>query len=200
MKEKLLKMSALFLMSAGILFTLGTTAYFSDFAGKVNTAATGSVTTEIDEDFPDPTPTPVENNPSYEKKIRIGNFPGNEKGFNADCYVRVMLSYSDNDIGKGVDILGLDTANWIYDAEDGYYYYRNIVPEGAATTPLCTGFRINAEKIDDTYKDNLQDFEINVYEESVQAEGFSDYESAWSYFKNPISAKTERRDIIEKSS
>ena len=83
--------------------------------------------TEIDEDFPDPTPTPVEDNPSYKKKIWTGNFSGNEKGFNADCYVRMSLSYSDNDIGKGVELLGLDTVNWLYNAKDGYYYYRNKV-------------------------------------------------------------------------
>ena len=36
-----------------------------------------------------------------------------------------------------------------------------------------------------------------MYEESVQAEGFSDFESAWNYFKNPISADTERREKLE---
>ena len=200
MKEKLLKAAAILLFGTGIFCTLGTTAYFSDFAEKINIAAVGSVTTEIDEDFPDPTPIPIEKNPSYKKKIWTGNFSGNEKGFNADCYVRMALSYSDKDIGKGVEILGLDTTNWVYDAQDGYYYYRNRVSEGKTTTPLCTGFRINAKKINDTYKENMQDFEINVYEESVQAEGFSDYKSAWNYFKNPISVKAERSGTVEKSS
>lgn len=201
MKEKIFKNVIFFLFVTGLLCTLGTAAYFSDFDKKVNTAAVGSVITEIDEDFPDPTPTPVEDNPSYKKKIWAGNFSGNEKGFNADCYVRMSLSYSDNDIGKGVELLGLDTVNWLYNAKDGYYYYRNKVAEGEVTTPLCTGFRINSKKIDDTYRDSISDFEINVYEEAVQAEGFSDYKSAWSYFKNPISVqKTERREIVEKSS
>ena len=36
---------------------------------KVNTLAVGHVTTEIEENFPDPTPTPVEENPSYIKEI-----------------------------------------------------------------------------------------------------------------------------------
>lgn len=58
----------------------------------------------------------------------------------------------------------------------------------------------HSEKIDDTYKDSLFDFEINVYEEAVHAEGFSDFESAWSYFKNPVSVQTERRGTVEKSS
>ena len=200
MKEKLLKVPIFFLFVTGVLCALGTAAYFSDYDDKVNTAAVGSVTTEIDEDFPDPTPTLMGDNPSYKKEIWTGNFSGNEKGFNADCYVRMSLSYSDDDIGRGVELLGLDTANWIYNSGDGYYYYRNKVAEGETTTPLCTGFRINSEKIDDTYKDSLFDFEINVYEEAVHAEGFSDFESAWSYFKNPVSVHTERRGTVEKSS
>lgn len=200
MKEKLLKVPIFFLFVTGVLCALRTAAYFSDYDDKMNTAAVGSVITEIDEDLPDPTPTPMGDNPSYKKEIWTGNFSGNEKGFNADCYVRMSLSYSDDDIGRGVELLGVDKVNWVYNPGDGYYYYRNIVAEGETTTPLCTGFRINSEKIDDTYKDSLFDFEINVYEEAVHAEGFSDFESAWSYFKNPVSVQTERRGTVEKSS
>ena len=195
-----LKISVCFFLTAGFLLTAGTAAYLSDSDQKVNTVAVGNVTTEIEEDFPDPTPTPIGENPDYRKEIWTGNFSGGEKGFQADCYVRMALTYSNYDIGKGVELLGLDTANWVYNSEDGYYYYRNIVPEGARTTPLCSGFRINSDKIDDTYKDSIADFEINVYEESVQAEGFSDFESAWKYFKDPISADTERSGMLEENS
>ena len=93
----------------------------------------------------------------------------------------------------GVKLTGLDTANWVYNSQDGYYYYRKKISEGEKTTPLCTGFQIDPQKIDDTYGDSIKDFEINVYEEAVQAEGFSDYESAWRYFSDPVSAQAERR-------
>ena len=44
MKEKLLKAAAILLFGTGIFCTLGTTAYFSDFAEKINNiAAVGSV-------------------------------------------------------------------------------------------------------------------------------------------------------------
>lgn len=135
----------------------------------------------------------MENGPSYRKEIRIGNFSGSVKGFQADCYVRMSLSYSNDDIGRGVKLTGLDTANWVYNSQDGYYYYRKKISEGEKTTPLCTGFQIDPQKIDDTYRDSIKDFEINVYEEAVQAEGFSDYESAWRYFSDPVSAQAERR-------
>lgn len=109
-----LKRPVFLLLTAGILCATGTAAYFSDFEKKINSAAVGYVTTEIEEDFPDPTPTPMENGPSYRKEIRIGNFSGSVKGFQADCYVRMSLSYSNDDIGRGVKLTGLDTANWVY--------------------------------------------------------------------------------------
>ena len=56
-----------------------------------------------------------------QKEIRIGNFSGSVKGFQADCYVRMSLSYSNDDIGRGVKLTGLDTANWVYNSQDGYY-------------------------------------------------------------------------------
>ena len=107
-----LKRPVFLLLTAGLLCATGTAAYFSDFEKKINSAAVGYVTTEIEEDFPDPTPTPMENGPSYRKEIRIGNFSGSVKGFQADCYVRMSLSYSNDDIGRGVKLTGLDTANW----------------------------------------------------------------------------------------
>ncbi len=54
---KKIKRTASFFLAAGILCAAGTAAYFTDFEEKVNSAAVGYVTTEIDEDFPDPTPT-----------------------------------------------------------------------------------------------------------------------------------------------
>lgn len=197
---KRLKSSVLFLVMTVLICATGTMAYVSDSDKKNNVAAVGSVTTEIEEDFPDPTPTPVAQNPKYKKEIWTGNLADNEKGFNADCYVRMLLTYSNNDIGKGVEILGLDTVNWKYNSQDGYYYCRKKIAEGEKTPSLCTGFRINSAKINDTYKESMPDFEINVYEESIQAEGFSDFESAWNYFKAPISVHTERREWIEENS
>ena len=87
-----LKRPFFLLLITGLLCATGTAAYFSDFEKKINSAAVGYVTTEIEEDFPDPTPTPMENGPSYRKEIRIGNFSGSVKGFQADCYVRMSLS------------------------------------------------------------------------------------------------------------
>ena len=80
----------------------------------------------------------------------------------------------------------LDTSNWIYHAEDGYYYYVHSIKEGESTTPLFTGFCINSDELEDSCMDDIQHFEINLYEESVSAEKFENYTDAWNYYTNPI--------------
>ena len=115
---------------------------FFRFRKKINTAAVGYVTTEIEEDFPDPTPTPMENGPSYRKEIRIGNFSGSVKGFQADCYVRMSLSYSNDDIGRGVKLTGLDTANWVYNSQDGYYTIAKKYPREKKQLLCVQDFRL----------------------------------------------------------
>ena len=198
MRGKFIKSFVGLLFLSGVLCTVGTAAYLSDYEIQPNTVAVGAVTTEIEEDFPDPTPTPIDRDPEYVKKIWIGNFSGGENGFQTDCYVRMSLSYSNSDIGKAVVLLGMDTANWVYNATDGYYYYKQKLTEGKRTTPLCTGFRIDSARVDATYKDELSDFTINVYEEAVQAQGFKDYAAAWDHYLKPLSAPKERSEEIEK--
>lgn len=186
MKEENIKKLAMVLMAAGFLGIGTTTAYFTAWDKTVNQVAVGHNTTEITEEFPTPSPEPVRDNPEYVKKVRVSNYPYNEAGYNADCYVRVMLSFSNSDIGRAVILKGLDTVNWVYNAAEDCYYYKHVLAEGKSTTPLFTGFVIDSAKVDDTYKDSLSDFTISVYEESVQSGSFKDYQSAWNYYLNPV--------------
>lgn len=163
----------------------GTAAYLTSFDQRENTVAVGHNTTGTEEEFPDPTPVPADEDPAFTKKVWVTNCSSGEEGFNVDCYVRLSLGYSDHDIGKAVVLNGLDTDNWIY-GEDGYYYYRHILKEGQSTSPLFTGFSIDSARLEDTYMDQLQEFKIQVYEESVQSAGFSDYQSAWDFYRNPV--------------
>ncbi len=164
----------------------GTGAYFSDFDQAENRVAVGRNTTEIHEEFPDPPDPGEKEKPEYKKTVWVGNHSSQEKGFNVECYVRISLSYSNYDIGRAVTLLGLDTANWIYNVEDGYYYYRKPLKEGEASSALFTGFQIDRSKLEKLYLDTIDDFQINVYEESVSALGFKDYQSAWRFYGNPI--------------
>ena len=68
MRGKFIKSFAGLLFLSGVLCTVGTAAYLSDYEIQPNTVAVGAVTTEIEEDFPDPTPTPIDRDPEYVKK------------------------------------------------------------------------------------------------------------------------------------
>lgn len=176
--------AGLLILAVAALGIGGTAAYMTSFDRAENTVAVGHNTTGTEEEFPNPTPTPVDKDPVFKKKVWVSNYSPGEEGFSADCYVRLALGYSNSDIGKAVILENLDTVNWIY--RDGYYYYRHILKEGESTLPLFTGFSIDSSRLDDTYLEWIMDFKIQVYEESVQSAGFSDYEAAWKYYQNPV--------------
>lgn len=186
MKKKKWKNQKWLALCLAVICFGGTTAYFTAFDNRLNTAAVGRNTSEIEEDFPKPTPGPLENDPEYKKTVWVTNASSAEEGFNVDCYVRVALSYSDYDIGSALVLKNLDTVNWIYNPEDGYYYYKNVLEEGASTTPLFTGFSIESEQADTTYLEESDTFTIQIYEESIQAGSFADYQSAWRYYSSPL--------------
>lgn len=187
MKFHFLKESAVLCALAGIICAGGTAAYFTSFDKAENRAAVGRNDTEIAEEFPDPPDIGEEENPQYRKKVWISNTSSGENGFAVDCFVRAAVSYSNHDIGRAVSLLGLDTENWVYSESDGYYYYRKVLREGESTTPLFTGLSIETERIDPLYRPLIRDFQINVYEESVQAGEFQDYQSAWRFYGSPAS-------------
>lgn len=175
------------LLITGALGVSGTFAFLTASDKQENLLAAGHNTTTIEEEFPKPPTVPVTENPEYTKTVRAANRTSAENGFGVDCYVRIMLSYSNSDIGRAVTLQGLNTQEWVYHEDDGYYYYTGVLKEGQQTPPLFTGFRIDSGKVEDAWKRWIDEFSIEIYEESVQAEGFSDYQSAWSYFTKPVS-------------
>lgn len=179
MKMKKILKSVTVVALAGIVGYSGTSAYFTSFDKTTNTVIVGHNDSTIEEEFPPITPTPIENNPSYTKKVWVAN-KGNSGSALVDCYVRVELSYSNADIGKAVVLDNLNRDDWTYD--NGFYYYNKVLKKDESTTPLITGFHIDSSKVDPKYKDQIADFEINVYEESVQAKGFSNPKEAFAHF------------------
>lgn len=177
--KTILKITVLFLFAATV-GREGALAYLSSFEQKTNIATVGYNETSIEEEFPNITPTPVEKDPHYIKKIQILNTGGIKDTALSDCYVRAELSYSNSDIGNAVILDGLNKTDWVY--RDGFYYYNHILKKGEATPPLITGFHIDHHKINAKYQPLLKDFEMNIYEESVQAEGFSNVWDAFAYY------------------
>ena len=167
----------------GILMTVqGIAAYQSAFDTAENVICAGTNTTEIGEEFPSPTPVAPDKNTDITKKIWVTNREQGAAGTSVDCYVRVSLAYSNSDIGRAVTMKGQNTTDWVY-SDDGFYYYKNVLKEGESTRPLCTGFTVEADKIEKTYWEELENFQIQVYEESVEAKPYESYQSAWEAYE-----------------
>lgn len=165
-----------------------TNAFYTDYDEKMNIADVGCNESEITEDFPSPSSIPISDNPSYDKTVRVSNVLRASGCKSVPCYVRVSLSYSDADIGKAVQLLETDTSNWVYHQEDGYYYYIPVLKAGEKTTPLFTGLQIDSKNVEDLYGKRISDFRIQIYEETVQALGFDNFENAWEYYLNPVNS------------
>ena len=188
MQNRIKKAVSLVLLAGAVSF-LGkeqTNAFYAGYDEKNNLVETGCNESEIIEDFPSPDPIPISENPSYIKKVQVFNMPESSGRKGVPCYVRVSLSYSDADIGKAVQLLGTDKKNWVYHQDDGYYYYIPVLEAGDNTTTLFTGLQIDSGKVEDVYGDRISDFRVQVYEETVQAARFDNYESAWDFFLNPL--------------
>ena len=138
----------------------------------------GEVTTEIEEDDPTINKTVINKAP---KVVNLG--PN-------DCIVRMRVTISPEEIKAYLDDLkkkdpdmGINfNTEWKYNDDDGYWYYQKIVPyvendtDASSTTPLfdkITGLTDAEGKIIDKFE-NLDDFSITLYQESVQAIVYDD--------------------------
>lgn len=173
-----MKKTVRILSAAAVSFLLihGTQAYLTDQDGAVNVLRAGYQHTEISEEFPPVSPTPLIKNPIYTKKVQIVN---NASEGNVPCYVRARILYSNDDIARAVKLLDMDQVNWVYSSGDGFYYYKNILMPGDATTPLFRRIQLLKDAAEPTYQEQIEYLDLDVYEESVQAEGFEDYQAAW---------------------
>lgn len=177
------------LAAAGAALTLGfllgssrTNAYLTSYDQAVNTIYAGRNTTTIEEEFPVPSPLPEDEDSDFSKKVWVVNENSQGTSASVDCYVRMSIGYSDSDIGRAVTLDQVDRTNWV-EADDGFYYYKRILKEGEKTTPLFTGISVDSSKLEKTYLDQIDTFEVQIYEESVQAAGFEDYRKAWEFYQ-----------------
>lgn len=105
------------------------------------------------------------------------------EGFNAykntgkvDCYIRATVSLNDTRLSSFINCT-INTDDWVLN-EDGYYYYKDIVPVGLETTPLIKTVEVADNGVADS---TLKDIGIIVYTESVQSKdgsnGVSSFDS-----------------------
>ena len=160
----------LLILAIGIV---GIGAYLTDADSLVNSLKIGQNTIEIIEEF-DP-PEEVIPGVSFPKDVKVKNTGP------TDCYIRIKAVLSNSHMEQYCEI-DWNKTDWIYNAEDGYYYYPDALTSGAETPSLMTTVKIK----DSAAEDKIIDFNIIVYAESVEAhqgKGFSTYAEAWAHYQ-----------------
>ena len=84
------------------------------------------------------------------------------------CYVRVFAEISRPEAREAIDV-DFSTSDWSK-MSDGYYYYSRVLNAREESSPLFTTL---------TAKENVSDFEMICYSESVQAYGFAGAKEAF---------------------
>ena len=157
------KWPVVFVLLGFILVSLPfSTAYLSHVETKDNLITIGNNDIMIVEDFIPP--KAWQPNTAYKKDVKIQNTG------TVPCFIRVYAAFSDTDIPAGFNI---DTGRWIQ-RSDGYWYYNGIIDPGTSTSSLFTKITIQ-----DAKAEQLKTFDVIIYAESVQAEGYS---NAWDAF------------------
>ena len=90
-----------------------------------------------------------------------------------DCYIRVFVAIDSTMVSIDFEY---DSQNWVYNQDDGYYYYKYAIKPNESTTPLFDEISIRNVEIKET-------FEVLIYSESVQSYGFSSPEVAFAKLK-----------------
>ena len=158
-----------------VVVTLSVTGIYgllSDKKTKVNEITVGGSNIETVERYEPP--KKLEPGISFPKEVSILNHgPSN-------CFIRIKAVFTDSDMEK-LCTIDYNTKDWIYDANDGYYYYKKALKKGEQTEKLFTTVTIK----DTAKQDELKDFDILVYAESFQQGTFqeTEYEEAWDLFE-----------------
>lgn len=147
---------------AGTLLCSGIYAYLSAQAGQVNVLTLGENVIETEEEFPDPDPKP---GGSVKKTVKVKNTG------DVPCFVRTQVLFSNGE-AEVVSTIDFNTADWTERQADGYFYYKHILPAGKSSTALMDAIKI----ADNAHLEELKDFQVIVYSESVQSEGYQENE------------------------
>ena len=146
-------------------------AYFTSRASVKNTIVLGYNKIQVNENYVPPL--------SMDKGISFTKEPYVTNTGTVDCYVRVKSVISDSRVADHITI-DYNTTDFTYNADDGYWYYNQVIRPGERTNSLFTTVSI-AEDADDIVLDG---FDIYVYAESVETVPGKSMEETWSYHNN----------------
>lgn len=163
-----------------IIGVSGIIAYFTDTTTVTNHAKMGIVDIDLKEYTIDSTGNKVE----WQDKQNI--LPGDHiskipeiscvQG-SVDCYIRakVEINCKDENLQNSakmltIDNVNVDTTNWYYCENDGYFYYKTILTDHSNPVTLFTQVTIPSD-LDNSW--SLEEISINVTAEAIQSQNFT---------------------------
>lgn len=175
-KNNILLVAVCSLLLLSVLGT-GIYAYLSDSDKADNKFTIGGNRIEIQEDFQPP--EEIVPGVEFKKDVTVTNV-----GL-SDCFIRIKAVFTDSDMGKycTVDFNASEDANdrsadYWYNAADGFYYYKKVLKQGDVTESLFTKVKVS----EDIPAAEIKGFDILVYAESYQAGDFDNYMDAWEHY------------------
>ena len=183
------KRTLIIIVAAALVFAAATAvtvyAYLQNTVQKSNEFTIGEDKAEVTEAFTEPPEMHMTD--TFEKVVSVQNTGTSEE------FVRVYLDFSDSRVREKAKIVYTKNGvsqeadwsgflndlpdDWHYVSETdtdgallgGYFYYGKILEAGETTPPLMNGVKTDFTSYDgDTNADNISDFDIVVYSESVQ--------------------------------
>ena len=154
-------------LAAVPLLVGGVNAYFADGDTALNQFRIGVNTITPEEEYEPPVPG----------KVTVKK-PWARNTGRVSCYVRARVLLSDSRAEKYISYRtqqkeGIQGEDWDL-AGDGYYYFQNPLAPGEETSCLFTGIYMEEE-----LPQELEGTTVDVYFESVQAEGAEDPQEAF---------------------
>lgn len=155
------------------IFAIGSiVAYLTDADKKINTATIGGSNITVTEDF-DP-PDKMKPGDVIPKDVKVKNLGP------SSCFVRVKAVFTNEDVLSYCTV-DWNTKDWVYNSEDGYYYYKTAIKKNQSTSSLLTKVTISSS----AKEEDIKPFDILVYAESYQQGDFAagDYAAAWKHYQ-----------------
>lgn len=137
-------------------------AYFIASDTAVNTFTVGYESSEIQEEYYPP--EEIREGSSFTKNVTVKNTG------TVDVYVRIFAEMADSRMEDSLTV-DWNTEDW-EKADDGYWYYKKVLKSGDSTSPIFTTI---------TAKEDIEAFEMIIYEESIQKEGFTSAKDAFGF-------------------
>lgn len=170
--KKIVKIFVIVLTICAVLIFLGSGlyAYFTYQASVKDIVTLGYNEIAINENYEPP--VTMQKGIEYTKEPYVTNVG------NIDCYVRIKPVLSDSRLQNDITLNYNSSGDFVYNNQDGYYYYYKALKPGESTSMLFTKVQISQD-VDETL---LEGFDIYIFAESIQTVDGKEMSEVWNTF------------------